>query len=77
MKRVTLSDIMANHCYAQSVSPMLSVTYKSFMLSVVMLHVVMLCVIMLSVIMLSVIIPSVETLSQSCNAQHYGKELLL
>ncbi len=38
---------------------MLSVTYKSFMLSVIMLNVTMLNVIMLNVIMLNVIVLSV------------------
>jgi hypothetical protein len=50
---ITQFSIMAEHCsecLLCSLSLMLSVTYKPFMLSVIMLNVVMLSVIMLSVV---------------------------
>ncbi len=57
---ITQFSIMAEHCsecLLCSLSLMLSVTYKPFILSVIMLNVIMLNVVMLSVIMLSVVAP--------------------
>ncbi len=46
-------------CWLSSVSFILCVTYKPFMVSFIMMNVIMLSVIMLSVIMLSIIMLSV------------------